>query len=105
MDLKMYYILILFVTFGLGDTLDTETDDGNDELVPLLIDGSSFKDETIANPDFVHQFSKSRNPNPVNRQSELNVETLPERVTMNLNIYESSSWITGTRVKSHLTFT
>ena len=78
-----------------GDTLATFTDDdGNVEL----FHGSLLRDEIVSNPEFFWEFFKSETmQNHQRGKRDLNhISELPGYLSLNLNIYKSSSWISGT---------
>ena len=78
-----------------GDILATVSEDGNVEL----FHGYLPKDEILENPNFFKEFGKSENHNRQKRAlNNLEVQELPERLTLNLNVYESSSWISGKEI-------
>ena len=77
-----------------GDTLATFTDDGNVDLHH----GSLLRDEIVSNPEFFWEFFKSETmQNHQRGKRDLNhISELPGYLSLNLNIYKSSSWISGT---------
>ena len=77
-----------------GDTLATFTDDGNVELHH----GSLLRDEIVSNAEFFLEFFKPETmQNHQRGKRDLNyISELPEYLSLNLNIYKSSSWISGT---------
>ena len=77
-----------------GDTLATFTDDGNVDLHH----GSLLRDEIVSNPEFFLEFFKPETmQNHQRGKRDLNyISELPEYLSLNLNIYKSSSWISGT---------
>ena len=79
-----------------GDTLATFTDDGNVELHH----GSLLRDEIVSNPEFFLEFFKPETMQIHQRgKRDLNyISELPEYLSLNLNIYKSSSWISGTQL-------
>ena len=78
-----------------GDILATVSEDGNVEL----FHGYLPKDEILENPNFFKEFGKSENHNRQKRAlNNLEDQELPERLTLNLNVYESSSWISGKKI-------
>ena len=79
-----------------GDTLATFTDDGNVELHHV----SLLRDEIVSNPEFFLEFFKQETMQSHQRgKRDLNhISELPGYLSLNLNIYKSSSWISGTQL-------
>ena len=75
-----------------GDILATVSEDGNVELFR----GYLPKDEILENPNFFKEFGTKSEEHHNRQKRELNQDQeLPDRLTLNLNVYESSSWISG----------
>ena len=83
-----------------GDTLATFTDDGNVELHH----GSLLRDEIVSNPEFFLEFFKQETmQNHQRGKRDLNhISELPGYLSLNLNIYKSSSWISGTQLLHYI---
>ena len=79
-----------------GDTLATFTDDGNVDLHH----GSLLRDEIVSNPEFFLEFfNPEMQPHRRGKRDLKHISELPEHLSLNLNIYKSSSWISGRRAE------